>query len=701
MELLLRPTPSDFSLRDFWYLYVDGDSIAVWHPFPFGVPDQGSDAFDDTLSHWQFRDKSSLEIFVPIAFDDLIPAVAKHLEVLVKSGISFQWKWTISRSGRDQTGEYEVREPVQLVRECSGTFRLTTCPPSVKGILHDVSHSLRFDGLEYSTIIFLHREDDGTRMFLNTAPLPPHIPNAFDVVAGARAISPAEQRAAHERYLTIHALRLAVLRELIYRLLDEQAESLGRENEEAKFEQLEHSTQTIPIKRVVLDEALEAFCARDLRGRDISFRRDTSSAGRVIYHLHHPDLGNIGTIALQKITEQLTQVTAVWNLTTKEETLHYLERAHLYMTDELDYWWSRHQKQVQQGIDQWESIMHIMPLRRCSLTLQQQNEVERQLHQRSRGPILARAVHFFEGIEAGDLTSPEAQDYIQHDGIAMADMDDPHVQIVITAQRKLSDADTLLREQRVQQIDKVVQAYLDYLQHSGIWGGAEQILQGAAVLADKPPSTPMNYVQLLGGGFESSVVFNGTVAQFGSAVNAWKWRMKNMRPNWVMTVHPLPPLDPTATEMDVYISANRSNASTAAASIVAQSLPNNQTQVWIRAQQEYRSAIVPIWEALIKELEQQGWIATTAKRQVAQPDLVNPSKRKKGAHADTREKVLRLAEHRESKKNALGGLPTRTGKHGACEYVGIEPDTVKKHAPKLYNRWYDKEYVFNDADYIE
>jgi hypothetical protein len=52
-------------------------------------------------------------------------------------------------------------------------------------------------------------------------------------------------------------------------------------------------------------------------------------------------------------------------------------------------------------------------------------------------------------------------------------------------------------------------------------------------------------------------------------------------------------------------------------------------------------------------------------------------------------KIKELAEYRELYRKQKGKLPTWTA---TCHLIGIGYRTVRRHAPKLLEKWYDEEF---------
>jgi hypothetical protein len=122
---------------------------------------------------------------------------------------------------------------------------------------------------------------------------------------------------------------------------------------------------------------------------------------------------------------------------------------------------------------------------------------------------------------------------------------------------------------------------------------------------------------------EASVIFNGTVQQFNNAATLWAWQQEHTQPNWWLSSYTPPsnnvpgtcdyveimvcggtPIEDATPSYDDMIASH-----TPAGQIIAQALPQNRTQLWFRAGHADVAGVATIWEALVDELQRQGWVA--------------------------------------------------------------------------------------------
>lgn len=205
-----------------WYVMNEQVRVTVWYPGVYKSTAKRPHPYDAFLSTWQassqdIGDHERFAIRGPIPFDELYPCIEQHLGKLGTSSLLLPYCLS-QPTHRDRyvAGDIWVEDH----KTCSHTFTVTSTPPSRRGVGDDISFTLNFPALNpsYTTMmIVVHREDTGTGLYMDRVPQPPPRPNALTNPNQTKQ----EYTQAFGEYLEALALRLAILRSLIYRLAEE------------------------------------------------------------------------------------------------------------------------------------------------------------------------------------------------------------------------------------------------------------------------------------------------------------------------------------------------------------------------------------------------------------------------------------------------------------------------------------------------
>jgi hypothetical protein len=169
---------------------------------------------------------------------------------------------------------------------------------------------------------------------------------------------------------------------------------------------------------------------------------------------------------------------------------------------------------------------------------------------------------------------------------------------------------------------------------------------------------------------EQQLLFKGTPAQFGVAVNSFAERLfrRSGQPQ-LINIHPDPPL-PTANPISAEIYMNWKGPLW----VTAQSIPDGRSLLFVSIQDTDWPHFTAYWEMLYKELEQQGWFEA--------PDSGEPKTR------DVQQRILEFLLHWEQTASGLqkniivGGVNDKT----IAEQLNLDVQIVRDNLDLLQQR---------------